>query len=172
MRKAIASNHPPRKGTAASVAEPSVVHSTFSLERTYRAAPARVFQAFADETTKRRWFAEGEGWEVEEFTADFRVGGREFARFRFKGGPEILNHTTYQDIVTDRRIVFAYTMTVGEKRISASLATVQLLPTRGGTNLIYTEQGAFFDDADALLSRQQGWGVLLERLEQELRTSK
>jgi uncharacterized protein YndB with AHSA1/START domain len=154
------------------VAEPSVVHSTFSLERNYRAAPARVFHALADEGTKRRWFVEGEGWEIEEFTFDFRVGGREFARFRFKGGPEILNHTTYQDIVTDRRIVFAYTMTVGEKRISASLATVQLLPSRRGTHLIYTEQGAFFDDADAPRSRQEGCRVLLERLEQELRTSK
>ena len=154
------------------MAEPSVVHSTFSLERDYRAAPARVFHAFADEATKRRWFVEGEGWEIEEFTVDFRVGGREFARFRFKGGPEVLNHTTYQDIVTDRRIVFAYTMTVGEKRISASLATVQLLPSRGGTHLIYTEQGAFFDDPDAPRSRQEGFRVLLERLEEELRTSK
>lgn len=64
----------------------SVVHSTFSIERTYPSTPARVFAAFANPVTKRRWFAEGEGWEVDEFTVDFRVGGREVARFRFKGG--------------------------------------------------------------------------------------
>ena len=49
----------------------TVVHSTFSVERTYPASPSRVFSAFADQATKRRWFAEGEGWEVQEFASDF-----------------------------------------------------------------------------------------------------
>ena len=90
-------------GTAAK--QRSVVHSTFSIERTYPVAPSCVFLAFADQAAKRRWFAEGEGWEVEEFTLDFRVGGREFSRFRFEGGAPIRNETVYQDIVPDRRIV-------------------------------------------------------------------
>jgi uncharacterized protein YndB with AHSA1/START domain len=59
----------------------SVVHSTFSIERKYPASASRVFAAFSNPATKRRWFAEGEGWEVEEFTVDFRVGGSEFSRF-------------------------------------------------------------------------------------------
>ena len=37
----------------------SVVHSTFSIERTYPVTPSRVFSAFANQETKRRWFAEG-----------------------------------------------------------------------------------------------------------------
>lgn len=154
----------------------SVAHSTFSIERTFPASPSRVFSAFADQATKRRWFAEGEGWEVQEFTGDFRVGGRELARFRFKGHvpghgdtPEMRNDTTYQDIVPDRRIVFAYTMTVGEKRISASLATVEIVPSGDGTRLTYTEQGAFFEGADGPETRAEGWRALLEALGKELR---
>ena len=42
-------------------AQSSVVHHTSSLARTYPAASSRVFSAFADQATKRRWFAEGEG---------------------------------------------------------------------------------------------------------------
>jgi uncharacterized protein YndB with AHSA1/START domain len=57
--------------------------------------PARVFAAFANGATKRRWFAEGEGWEVLEFTLDFRVGGGEVSRFRFRDGPEIRNDTIF-----------------------------------------------------------------------------
>jgi uncharacterized protein YndB with AHSA1/START domain len=147
----------------------SVVHSTFSIERTYSVPPSRVFSAFANPAIKRRWFAEGEGWEVEEFTSDFRVGGREFSRFRFEGGAPIRNETVYQDIVPDRRIVFAYSMEVGDKRISVSLATVEIAPSGGGTRLVYTEQGAFFDGADKPEGREAGCRELFEKLGEELR---
>jgi uncharacterized protein YndB with AHSA1/START domain len=150
-----------------------VVHRTFSLERTYPVQPSHVFAAFANQETKRRWFAEGERWELDEFTVDFRVGGREVARFRFTGGgangAPMGNDTIFLDIVPDQRIVFAYTMTVREQRISASLATVELTPADGATRLIYTEQGAFLDGRDQPESREAGWGSLLERLGKELR---
>ena len=152
-------------------ANPSaVVHSTFSLERTYPSPPARVFAAFANQETKRRWFAEGEGWQVDEFTVDFRVGGREVARFRFKGGPPMGNDTVYLDIVPERRIVLVYTMTAGDRRISVSLATVEIAPAGAGTRLVYTEQGAFFEGADAPRQREHGCRWLLEQLAEELRT--
>jgi uncharacterized protein YndB with AHSA1/START domain len=152
-----------------------VVHSTFAVERDYSAAPARVFAAFADPATKRRWF-HGEGVDVTESTVDFRVGGRECTRFLFKGGPdgappkgtEIRNDTTYQDIVPDRRLVFAYTMTIAGRRMSASLATVELRPSGDGTHLVFTEQGAFFEGADGPKLREGGWRDLLAALGREV----
>lgn len=99
---------------------------------------------------------------------DFRVGGVEGGRFRYRGGPDIRNDAVYQDIVRDRRIVFAYTMTVGDKRISASLATVELIPVDQRTRLTYTEQGAFFDGADTPQAREEGCRAILESLAQEL----
>ena len=80
---------------------------------------------------------------------DFRVGGREVARFRFKGGAPMGNDTVYLDIVPERRIVFAYTMLAGDTRISVSLATVEIMPVCAGTRLVYTEQGAFFEPTGA-----------------------
>lgn len=147
-----------------------VVHSTFSIERTYPAAPARVFAAFANQGTKRRWFVEGEGWEVDEFTMDFRVGGQERSRYRFQGGPQAGNDTVYLDIVPDRRIVIAYTMLVGDRRISVSLATIEIAPEGTGARLVYTEQGAYFEGTDDPAGREIGCRELLEKLDEELRT--
>jgi uncharacterized protein YndB with AHSA1/START domain len=153
---------------AATALQDPVVHATFSVERSYPASPARVFAAFANQATKRRWFAEGEGWEIDEFTLDFRVGGRETSRFRFRGGPPMGNDTIFLDIVPERRIVLAYTMTVADTRISVSLATVELAPSGGGTTLTYTEQGAFFDGVDKAALREAGCRALLEKLAAEL----
>ncbi|MBV8550186.1 MAG: SRPBCC family protein [Acidobacteriaceae bacterium] len=153
--------------------EPSVIHSTFVIERSYPKPPERVFSAFAEATMKRRWFAEGQNHDVEQFEMDFRVGGSERARFRFKEGTPFegvafTNEGRYQDIVPNRRVVTASTMTFGDKRISASLVTFELLPTDKGTDLICTFQGAFFEGADGPQIREAGWRKLLDQLATEL----
>ncbi len=141
-----------------------VVHRTLSVERTYPAPPARVFAAFADPGTKRRWFAEDAGFEVVEFALDFRVGGFERTRFRSVGGAPGRNDTLFLDIVAGERIVFAYALTAGEVRTSAALTTVELAADGGGTRLLLTEQVAFLDGVDGTVGRPQGWGGLLDRL--------
>jgi uncharacterized protein YndB with AHSA1/START domain len=151
-----------------SAASDKVIHSTFSLERTYPQPPARVFFANADKAMKRRWFVEGEGWEIDSYTFDFRVGGIEASRFRFQGGPEITYDAVIQDIVDNSRIVFAYRMSVAGNPISVSLSTIELIPSGTGTLMRYTEQGSYFGDPNAPAGREHGSRELLEKLAQEL----
>jgi uncharacterized protein YndB with AHSA1/START domain len=151
----------------------SVTHSTFVIERHYAARPEQVFSAFADAARKRRWFVEDKGMTVEDYTLDFRVGGSERARYRFGAGSPfpgtaLVSDATYQDIQPNRRIVTAYTMTLGERRISASLATFELLPEDDGTDLVFTDQGAYFEGADGPKMRQEGWTQLLGNLAEHL----
>jgi uncharacterized protein YndB with AHSA1/START domain len=151
----------------------SVIHSTFVIDRSYPKPPEVVFSAFADAAKKRRWFAEGHSHAVEEFEMDFRVGGTERTRYRFmEGSPfpgvALTNEGSYQDIVPNRCIVNASTMTLGDKRISSSLVTFEFLRTDKGTDLICTHQGAFFEGSDGPQMREAGWHKLLENLAKDL----
>ncbi len=155
------------------MAEQSVVHSTFVIERSYAKPPEQVFAAFADPAKKRRWFAEGHGNEVEEFAMDFRVGGAERTSYRLgEGTPfpgvSLTNEGSYLDIVPDRRLVTSSVMCLGTQRISASLVTLELLATAEGTDLICTHQGAFLEGADGPQMREAGWRRLLEHLSKYL----
>jgi uncharacterized protein YndB with AHSA1/START domain len=149
----------------------SVTHSSFVIERSFPRTPERVFAAFADPAKKRRWFAESDGFAVREFEMDFRVGGIEQSRFKMQDGTPLANDTSYHDIVPNQRIVFAYTMSVAGRRISTSLATIELLPSDKGTDFIYTEQAAFFEGSDGAEIRKAGWSTIFERLERELARS-
>jgi len=71
---------------------------------------------------------------------------------------------TYHDVIPNERLVYSYEMHVDDKKISVSLATLQLRAEAGKTNLIVTEQGAFLDGYDDAGSREQGTGHLLDAL--------
>jgi uncharacterized protein YndB with AHSA1/START domain len=146
------------------VTERSVTHATFVIERTYNAEPTRVFNAFADPAAKARWFAGPDDWQTLGGDMDFRVGGDEIHRTRQPGGPVHTYRARYQDIVTNERIITTYEMYMDQVRSSVSVATVELEPAGDGTNLRYTEQGAFLDGSDSLASREQGSRDLLEAL--------
>ena len=153
--------------------ESNIIHNTFVIERTYPQSPARVFAAFADPAKKRRWYAESPNHDIEDFAMDFRVGGPERYTFRFNAtapfpGVTLENEGTYHDIVPDQRIVTASTMSLGGKRISCSLVTIELVAAENGTALRCTHQAVFFEGSGGPAMREAGWRSLFDRLATEL----
>ena len=142
------------------MSERSVVHSTFTLDHTYDRPPARVFAAWADPSIKGRWFGGGTDDTPVDFDSDFRVGGTE----QIRGDDSFV--ARFHEIIPDERIVFTYDLNFGGPLVSVSLATVQFHPVGdgAGTQLTYTEHGAFFDALDDPELRKNGTGGMLEEL--------
>lgn len=142
----------------------STVHSTFSVERTYEVPAARVFAAWSDPKARLQWEAIGENFTTTYTQNDFRVGGRDVSRFNFGKDDEYVADARYEDIVQDRRIVYAYTMSHNERRISASLTTISLTPISEGTHVVLTEQITILDGGDKVEYRQAGIASQLDQL--------
>ncbi|MBV8088763.1 MAG: SRPBCC domain-containing protein [Alphaproteobacteria bacterium] len=148
----------------------SVVHATFRLQRTYDAPAARVWRALTDQTAKQKWFCGPPGrWELLERHMDVRVGGGERLKGRWEGGVVSTFDATYHDVIPNHRLVYSYEMHLDDKKISVSLATLQLKADADKTTLTVTEQGAFLDGYDDAGSREQGTGYLLDALGTSLR---
>jgi uncharacterized protein YndB with AHSA1/START domain len=148
----------------------SVVHAAFHLERTYDAPLARVWKALTDENAKQKWFGGAPGrWELLERHMDVRVGGSERVKGRWEGGVVSTFDATYHDVIPNERLVYSYVMHLNDKKISVSLATLQLQAEGGKTTLKVSEQGAFLDGYDDARSRERGTGHLLDALGASLR---
>ncbi|MBK5217732.1 MAG: SRPBCC family protein [Propionibacteriales bacterium] len=142
----------------------TVTHATFTLERTYDAAPERVFAAWSKKDAKAPWFL-GPNWEPQwEYELDFRIGGTEINRRQVPDGRTSTYDACFLDIVPAERIVYSYDMHIGGERISVSLVTVELRTEGGRTHLTYTEQGAFLDGLDEPAWREQGTSDQLDAL--------
>ncbi len=151
----------------------SVVHGVFTIERSLPHAPERVYAAWSDAKAKQAWFSAPSGeWTAIEREFDFRVGGRERLKGRWKNGMVTYFDAQYLDIVPLKRVVYSYNMHVDERKISVSLATVQVVPAivsgRPGTRMIVTEQGAFLDGYEDKGSREHGTNALMDALGRSL----
>jgi uncharacterized protein YndB with AHSA1/START domain len=137
----------------------------FHLERTYDAPVARVWKALTDEKAKAKWFGgPPDRMQLLERHMDVRVGGTECAKGRWEGGVVHTFDAIYHDVVENERLVYSYVMHLDDRKISVSLATMQLKADGGKTTLKVSEQGAFLDGYDDAGSRERGTGFLLDAL--------
>lgn len=152
----------------------SVTHGSFTIIRQVPHACERVFEAFAKQEAKAKWFAGPSGWELQERIFDFQEGGRERLKGRHANGMVTVFDCIYRDIVVPNahepgRIIYSYVMYLDGKKISVSQATIQIQAEGTGTKLIVTEVGAFLDGYDDAGSREAGTNFLMDQLETSLK---
>jgi uncharacterized protein YndB with AHSA1/START domain len=150
--------------TPTSDAKAAAVRGAFTVERTFKATPAQAFKAFADESAKSRWFSGGDDHTIIERRMDVRPGGREVAVGKWKSGVTTRFDAVYFDVVPDRRLVYAYEMHIDARKISVSLACVEIEPHPAGVKLKVAEQAVFLNGYADNGAREHGTGFLMDRL--------
>jgi uncharacterized protein YndB with AHSA1/START domain len=146
-----------------------VTHASFTIDRSFKASPQRVYAAWATAEARAAWFVGGHGWTqlLREF--DFREGGRERVVGRKGTGTISDFRAIYVETLPGKRIVFTNEMLLNDVRVSLSLATIELWPEGKGTRMKLTEQGAYLvaydPQGDDNGSRERGTRELMDNLE-------
>jgi len=147
----------------------TVVHATFRIEKTYPHPVARVFAAFANGDTKRRWLNPQAPQNGAAYENDFRVGGLEHSRSIMGDdtpfpGAVLSSQALYLDIVDNQRVVTGSNMMMNGTPFSGSLLTFEFEADGDGTRLICTHAGTYFENSDGPAMREHGWNYLLDQL--------
>jgi uncharacterized protein YndB with AHSA1/START domain len=132
-------------------------HDSFTVERVYPSPRPEVWAAWSTRDRKAAWLGAA-GLEL-----DFRPGGAERSVFHDAMG-EHVHEARYFEITEGRRIVLAYSMALGGRVHTVSLATVTFGDEGRGTRLGYTEQMCVLPPSDGATGRERGWQALLDAL--------
>lgn len=129
-----------------------------TVERTIKAAPADVFNAWLNPEMLRQFMMPAAGMSVGKTTNDPTEGGR-FEIVMLAGENEMPHTGTYREIDPHTRIVFTW-----ESHVSVEDSTVTLTfsPTDEGTHVTLTH--VRFKDAETRDNHNGGWTNILEAL--------
>lgn len=139
---------------------------TLTIERTYRAPAAAVFDAWTSEEVMRRWFHGERAWETPTAEVDLRLGGKVRVVMRdpveqaeYGGGGH------YTEIDPPRRLAFTWTWDYDDRE---TLIELDFEEVEGATRVRLTHSS--LRDQEAVISHEGGWSNCLENLGRVLET--
>ena len=140
---------------------------TISIERTYKHAKEKVFQAFSQQTAFALWIAPAEEIQTEILEFQFKEGGKYRIAFHIPNGPTLYLGGEYVKISKPNQIVFTWQWEEPDENAGInSLVTVDFTATESGTRLNLTHENL----ANIAMKERHaaGWSGSLNRLTQYL----
>ena len=134
---------------------------SLSLVRTIKASPEKVFAAWTEPKTLKKWMSPTEQMEVAVAETDLRVGGRYRIVMREPDGKEHKIAGVYKEIENPKKIAFTWGWEGSPE--AETLVTVELRKKGAATELTLTHF-KFADDKTRDM-HNQGWVGCIGRLE-------
>ena len=136
---------------------------TLELERVFKAAPQRVFDAFASVAAMSQWFGPGE-CQVIRGEMDFRIGGTYCLRVDTGADGEVEVTGEYQTIAPPELLAFTWRWQGNpEFNPSDSVVEIRFEPQADGTLLKLRQIGIENDESRA--NHCHGWNGAFDKLE-------
>ena len=132
-----------------------------TVSRRLPASPERVFDAWLDPASVRRWLFVTEGGIMEKCEIDPRVGGG-FAIFERRGADLAEHFGEYVELDRPRRLAFDFWTSFSDARTRVS---VDIVADGDGALLTLIHDGVW---ADYEQRTRQGWTTILEGLTRTL----
>ncbi len=146
----------------------TTLHDTLVLERTFKAAPEAVFNAFADPKARAVWGPPMPEINMSFKEADFREGGRDVCICGPGPAEGVTVETLYHAIAKPTRIVFTETISAPDQMEGASLVTVEVAVAGPGAALKVTLQVVSLGEENTVDEVHGGWTASLGNLERYL----
>ena len=118
----------------------TLAETTLVIRRTFKAPREKVFRAWTEEETIKKWWGPEECTpEITEF--NLRVGGRfRIATCKSETGEEIFVNGEYREIQPPEKIVFTWNWEPPGMEISETQVTVEFRERGGATELTLTHE--------------------------------
>ncbi|MEW6247363.1 MAG: SRPBCC domain-containing protein [Nitrospirota bacterium] len=146
--------------------QPFASNTALRITRRLAAPRAKVFHAWTDPETLKRWFAPSDDYSTWQAEVDLRAGGTYRIQMKAPDGAIYAVKGTYKDVQPTERLVFSWSWEGsgwrGLKEFYETLVTVELRTVPAGTELTLTHE--FFPTAEERDRHRSGWTGCLTRL--------
>jgi uncharacterized protein YndB with AHSA1/START domain len=138
---------------------------TVRVTRRFAASAERVFDAWLDPATARRWLFSTPTGEMIRYEIDARVGGN-FTFTDRRNGEDVEHTGKYLEIDRPHRLVFTFGVPASSSEFAEVVVDIQSLPD-GGCELTLTQEMKP-EFAEYRERTQDGWTMILNGLAKEI----
>ena len=134
---------------------------SLSLVRTIKATPEKVYAAWTEPKTLKKWMSPSDAMDITVAETDLKVGGKYRIVMREPDGKEHRVGGVYKELQRGRKIVFTWGWDSSPE--AETVVTIELRRNGAGTELTLTHT-RFADEASRDM-HNQGWIGCVGRLE-------
>ena len=140
---------------------PTKTRNSIHLERTFNAPCEKVYSAWMDAASLKKWFAPSEDYTVIIEDLPAQLGGRYRINMKEKTGEDHIVTGVYEQVEKPELLVLTWSWE-GKEHFGENKLALEFKDDGGSTKMALTHE--FFPDQESRDKHEKGWNAILDRL--------